>query len=158
MVNQLDESTSKQINKTVLSRMGIFGTGAGIKASANDDPQAARQQLVKAEEESAGIASLLGSMVRILSSIDGQLKSQLQMSAYIYNQQQRSSREAYIESSAAPLEQQQAVPIADNDNRAEEVSKTATMVKAIAIAGVATMVASYTGILGNIKNAFVKIF
>lgn len=144
---------AKKLNKTVLSRMGIFGSAAGPKASANDDPQAAQQQLIKAEKESKQMTSLLVTMVNVLSSIDGHLKNQLQSSAYIYSQQQRTSREVSIETIPAP--EQQATPVASNDNnQAQEVSKTATIATAIALAGIGAMIASYSGIMGNIKNAF----
>ncbi len=170
MTNELDELTgptnplgngrilfqsaaAKKLNKTVMSRMGIFGSAAGPKTFANDDQQAAQQQLVKAERESKQISSLLMTMVNVLSSIDGHLKNQLQSSAYIYSQQQRTSREVSIETSAAP--EPQATPVASNDNnQAQEVSKTATIATALALAGVGAMIASYSGIMGNIKNAF----
>jgi len=149
-------AAAKKLNKTVLSRMGIFGSAAEIKVSANDDPQAAQQQLVKAEKESRQISSLLVVMVNVLSSIDGHLKNQLQSSAYIHSQQQRTSREASIETPAAPEQQAlHATPVASNDNsQAHEVSKTATIATAIALAGIGAMIASYSGIMGNIKNAF----
>lgn len=149
------QAAAKKLNKTVLSRMGIFGSAAGPKASANDDQQAAQQQLVKAEKESKQISSLLVTMVNVLSSIDGHLKNQLQSSAYIYSQQQRTSREASIETPAAPEQQAHATPVASNDNnQAQEVSKTAAIATTLALAGVGAMIASYSGIMGNIKNAF----